>query len=158
MEYSGILKERGQQRMKLKVITTGAAVFLISVSLAGCSNRAQDIPTSQPQAEKAETVVETTVVETTVEETDAVSGTETASDKNAEADSVMTNGGEGIALSALEHQDENAASVVYYTSDISSKAMTDIWCFPILRDMPWQALAAPSKIYPSDWDLRRENA
>jgi len=40
--------------------------------------------------------------------------------------SVTTNGGYEIALSSLEHEDESAPSV-YYTSDISSDALTGIY-------------------------------
>lgn len=39
----------------------------------------------------------------------------------------MTNGGEVIALSSLEHQDAEADAEVFYTSDISSEAMTEIY-------------------------------
>lgn len=40
---------------------------------------------------------------------------------------VVTNGGETITLSALEHQNGEAESVVYYTSDISPAAMMSIY-------------------------------
>ena len=39
----------------------------------------------------------------------------------------MSNGGEVIALSALEHQERGAGSVVYYTSEISPEAMVSIY-------------------------------
>lgn len=42
-------------------------------------------------------------------------------------ESIVTNGGEVIALSALEHQDTEAQSVVYYTSDISPEAMVALY-------------------------------
>nr|WP_300850140.1 DUF362 domain-containing protein [uncultured Acetatifactor sp.] len=42
-------------------------------------------------------------------------------------ESISTNGGEVIELSALEHRDAGAESVVYYTSDISPEAMTAIY-------------------------------
>lgn len=42
-------------------------------------------------------------------------------------ESIVTNGGEVIELSALEHQDAGAEAVVYYTSDISPEAMTAIY-------------------------------
>lgn len=45
----------------------------------------------------------------------------------ASGDGIVTNGGEMIALSALEHQDGAAGSVVYYTSDISPEAMVSIY-------------------------------
>ncbi len=45
----------------------------------------------------------------------------------AAGNSIVTNGGEAIALSALEHQKEGAASTVYYTKEISPEAMTAIY-------------------------------
>lgn len=42
-------------------------------------------------------------------------------------ESIVTNGGEVIALSALEHQDAEAQSEVYYTSDISPEAMVALY-------------------------------
>lgn len=45
----------------------------------------------------------------------------------ADGNSLVTNGGEAIPLSALEHQDDGAASTVYYTKEISPEAMTAIY-------------------------------
>ena len=33
-----------------------------------------------------------------------------------------------------------------------------IWCFPILRGMPWQVSEEPLRISPSGWGARRVNA
>lgn len=41
--------------------------------------------------------------------------------------SITTNGGEVIALSALEYQSDSAASTVYYISDITPEAMVEIY-------------------------------
>ena len=41
--------------------------------------------------------------------------------------SITTNGGEAIALSALEYQSDSAASTVYYISDITPEAMVQIY-------------------------------
>ena len=42
-------------------------------------------------------------------------------------ESIVTNGGEVISLTSLEHRDETSDTVVYYTSDISAQAMLDIY-------------------------------
>ena len=42
-------------------------------------------------------------------------------------ESITTNGGEVIALSALEHQSDSAASTVYYISDITPEAMVAVY-------------------------------
>ena len=41
--------------------------------------------------------------------------------------SITTNGGEMIALSALEYQSDSAASTVYYISDITPEAMVAVY-------------------------------
>lgn len=51
---------------------------------------------------------------------------EVASEENS-GESLVTNGGENIPFSALEHQDKNADAVVYYLSDISPEAMVEIY-------------------------------
>lgn len=101
-------------------IMLGAAV--ISMALAGCggagengASQAESSQTGQSQAEDGRTE--------SAEAPDSAGGTE----ESVPEGSVRTNGGEVIALSALEHQDENAASVVYFTSDISPEAMTEIY-------------------------------
>ncbi len=101
-------------------IMLGAAV--ISMALAGCggagengASQVESSQTGQSQAEDGRTE--------SAEAPDSAGGTE----ESVPEGSVRTNGGEVIALSALEHQDENAASVVYFTSDISPEAMTEIY-------------------------------
>ena len=47
--------------------------------------------------------------------------------ETAPGDSIQTNSGEAIPLSALEHQDAASGTVVYYTSDISPEAMVAIY-------------------------------
>ena len=50
-----------------------------------------------------------------------------ASSSSGDGDSIVTNGGEAIALSALEHQKDGASSTVYYTKEITPEAMTAIY-------------------------------
>ena len=44
------------------------------------------------------------------------------SSSSGDGDSIVTNGGESIALSALEHQKDGASSTVYYTKEITPEA------------------------------------
>lgn len=112
--------------MKFKIISKCAAVFLVSGLLAGCGSLTQETLVSQTKAMQSESV----------SEAKNVSGTEAAPEESVEAEengetvtaeSVRTNGGEVIGLSALEHQDKGGESAVYFTSDISSQAMVDIY-------------------------------
>ena len=112
--------------MKFKIISKGAAVFLVSGLLAGCGSQTQETLVSQTKAMQSESV----------SEAKNVSGTEVAPEESVEAEengetvtaeSVRTNGGEVIGLSALEHQDKGGESAVYFTSDISSQALVDIY-------------------------------
>ena len=112
--------------MKFKIISKGAAVFLVSGLLAGCGSQTQETLVSQTKAVQSESV----------SEAKNVSGTEAAPEESVEAEengetvtaeSVRTNGGEVIGLSALEHQDKGGESAVYFTSDISSQALVDIY-------------------------------
>ena len=57
----------------------------------------------------------------------AQSGTENAAQTAIPGGSIQTNGGEVIALSALEHRDEHAEAAVYYTSEISPEAMVALY-------------------------------
>ena len=112
--------------MKFKIISKGAAVFLVSGLLAGCGSQTQETLVSQTKAMQSESV----------SEAKNVAGTEAAPEESVEAEengetvtaeSVRTNGGEVIGLSALEHQDKGGESAVYFTSDISSQALVDIY-------------------------------
>lgn len=112
--------------MKFKIISKGAAVFLVSGLLAGCGSQTQETLVSQTKAMQSESV----------SEAKNVLGTEAAPEESVEAEengetvtaeSVRTNGGEVIGLSALEHQDKGGESAVYFTSDISSQALVDIY-------------------------------
>lgn len=52
---------------------------------------------------------------------------ECGADRPITGESIQTNGGEVIALSALEHRDEHAEAAVYYTSEISPEAMVALY-------------------------------
>lgn len=106
-------------KRKNRVLCIFFAAALSASALAGCQNSSNnrsnnnsgsstDVPV---QSETQETEPETSG---TVRE--AVSG-----------ENIVTNGGEAISPASLEHQDETAGSVVYYTSDISPQAMLDLY-------------------------------
>lgn len=81
------------------------------ISMAGCAgaNNSNEVK-SEMRTDEVTTVQEPTQ--------------EATPDKGAaEAASITTNGGNVIALSALEHQDASSETVVYYISDISPQAL-----------------------------------
>lgn len=115
-EGSGTLRKQ-----KFLSIMLGTAA--LSMILSGCTGSAPDrggtAQTEQAGAE-AEDGSDTA-------ETPAAQENEDRAQETDGGESIRTNGGEAIALSALEHQDESAEAVVYYTSDISAEAMTEIY-------------------------------
>ena len=80
-------------------------------AMTGCGRSGGSSGSSQSQSETQESENDSAPIVS-----EAVSG-----------ESILTNGGEVIALSALEHQEEDADTVVYYISDISAQAMLDIY-------------------------------
>ena len=61
------------------------------------------------------------------EESDSEQTSGSGSQEAVSGESIQTNGGEVISLSALEHQDAVSDTAVYYTSDISPEAMVAIY-------------------------------
>lgn len=102
-------KNRMRQRNKVPYFLLGTA--LLASVLTGCGGSSENPASSQSQSE---TKVSETENSQNIQE--AVPG-----------ESIATNGGEVISLSSLEHQDEASDTAVYYTSDISSQAMLDIY-------------------------------
>lgn len=85
-----------------------ASLLCLSICLSGCGAETQTEADSQPTASSTEPSVQ--------EEAPSASVTENGVE-------IATNGGEIISVSSLEHQDETADSVVYYTSEITPEAM-----------------------------------
>lgn len=85
-----------------------ASLLCLSICLSGCGAGTQTEADSQPPASSTEPSVQ--------EEAPSASVTENGVE-------IATNGGEIISVSSLEHQDETADSVVYYTSQITPEAM-----------------------------------
>lgn len=115
-EESGTLRKQ-----KFLSIMLGTAAF--SMILSGCTGSA---PNSGGTAQTEQAGAEAEDGSDTAE-TPAAQENEDRAQETDGGESIRTNGGETIALSALEHQDESAEAVVYYTSDISAEAMTEIY-------------------------------
>lgn len=105
-------------------------VFCMVLSLAACGS-------TNGESSSADESSSGNISQTPVESSDGESG-ETAEDSSqtdgapeseeiVSGESIVTNGGEVIALSSLEHQGKEAQSVVYYTSDISPEAMVALY-------------------------------
>lgn len=100
-----------------------AATLSASV-LAGCGNSSNDNNNSNNNRNDSGSSTDAPVQPETQETETETSG---AAREAVSGESIVTNGGEEIALASLEHRDETAGSVVYYTSDISPQAMVDIY-------------------------------
>ena len=98
------------------------SVAALTALLAGCGSNDQNSTSGRTEAPQESSADSTEKAEAENIEVTAQSGSE-AESETAGGESIMTNGGEIIELSALEHQDENAEATVYYTSEISPEAM-----------------------------------
>lgn len=111
-------------KRKNRVLCLFLGTVLLASILAGCGNSSTDSSErsgdSQPQTETREDESETSQ---TAREAMQVQPHEGAG----QGESIVTNGGEVISLTSLEHRDEASDAVVYYTSDISAQAMLDIY-------------------------------
>ncbi|MGI6010326.1 MAG: DUF362 domain-containing protein [Ruminococcus sp.] len=94
--------------MRKKIFCLMLGITLLGSLLAGCGKEEAAPETTPPKEESNAEVSETAQ--------DAASG-----------ESILTNGGESIALASLEHQNETSDAVVYYTSDISPEAMVEVY-------------------------------
>lgn len=94
-----------KQKIRVLSLILGTS-FLVS-ALAGCGSTGAN----QPQAAAQ----------------DSASAASEPAQQAVPGQSIATNGGEVISLAALQHRDETADTIVYYTSDISAQAMLDIY-------------------------------
>lgn len=129
--------------MKRKMVSTLLGIALLSAAVSGCGSGASETAgqTAEAQAdalsddslaESGETEEEAAPEETeTAREDSAETGSgETEGDQDTGTDGgdvIVTNGGEEIALSSLEHEDPSSDSVVYFTSEISPEAMVAMY-------------------------------
>lgn len=111
----------------LSLLLCGA---MAALTLAGCSGNPTSAPSSQAPASpssQSEPASSSEPSSSQNESTVTSSDGTPASSSSEDGDSIVTNGGETIALSALEHQNDGASSTVYYTKEISPEAMTSIY-------------------------------
>lgn len=112
-------------KIKSRMISRVIGVITLSALLAGCGSGRPGNDVSSEESVK-ETAKEEQGSVKAVQGTD-LGDLEEAAAQTASGESIVTNGGEIISLTSLEHQDENSDSVVYYISDISAQAMLDIY-------------------------------
>lgn len=91
---------------------------MMSALFTGCSSDGQSSTSEQTEA------IQGTASDGTEENSQSSNGTALEA---VPGESIQTNGGEVIALSALEHEDANAETTVYYTSKISPEAMVAVY-------------------------------
>lgn len=106
------------QMMRNKIFYMLLCAAMLSALLTGCGSNGQNSASEQTE------VTQGTASDGTEENTQSSDGSESEA---VPGESIQTNGGEVIALSALEHQDENAETAVYYTSEISPEAMVAVY-------------------------------
>lgn len=115
-------------------------VFVICMSMiltacgSGNGSTAPDSKTASSETAQNNNVQEDEKDRQEVQESDSENNKQEAQESGSEEntaaasdESIVTNGGESIALSALEHRDSAAKAVVYYTSDISAESMVKIY-------------------------------
>ena len=128
--------------MKRKMVSTLLGIALLSAAVSGCGSGASETA-GQTAAAQADTLSDDSLTESGETEEAAPEGTETAKEDSIETgsgetegdqdtgtdggDVIVTNGGEEIALSSLEHEDPSSDSVVYFTSEISPEAMVAMY-------------------------------
>lgn len=93
-------------------------VWMMSALLSGCSSNEPGNASKQP---------ETTQAAASDRTEENILGNQETESKAVAGESIQTNGGEIIDLSALEHQDADAETIVYYTSKISPAAMVAVY-------------------------------
>lgn len=116
--------------MKKKI--TFLFMLSLAVTLTACGNR--NTATNDSAALQEETNSEL-VEENQIPQNEAENATESTEENTADASTlsaadgagITTNGGDTIALSALEHQQSGAESTVYYTSAITPEGLMAVY-------------------------------
>ena len=112
-------------KRKNRVFCILFAAALSASVLAGCGNSSNS--SSNDSGSSTDVPVQSETQETEPETSQTEPETSGAAQEAVSGESIVTNGGEEIALASLEYQDEASDAVVYYTSDISPQAMLDIY-------------------------------
>lgn len=108
----------GGHIMKKKIVTMMLVISMLTLSACGNSdtNTAETTDTVVTTAETTEEIESESNEESSVEQEEVETG-----------QTILTNGGDTILLSALEHREEGASSIVYYTSDISPEGLMAVY-------------------------------
>lgn len=106
---------------KRKILALLLGITLLASALTACGNN----PVSGDGNGESGSSVQ--AGNQTSEESGSEQTSGSGSPEAVSGESIQTNGGEVIPLSALEHQDAASDTVVYYTSDISPGAMVAIY-------------------------------
>jgi hypothetical protein len=98
---------------------------MVALSLTACSGAggSSSAPSSQAQQSTPSLNESSSAPQSQIESSSQSEQISSPTDGN----NLVTNGGETISLSALEHQDTSANATVYYTKEISPEAMTAIY-------------------------------
>ena len=112
-------------KRKNRVFCILFAAALSASVLAGCGNSSNS--SSNDSGSSTDVPVQSETQETEPETSQTEPETSGAAQEAVSGESIVTNGGEEIALASLEYQDEASDAVVYYTSNISPQAMLDIY-------------------------------
>ena len=108
--------------LKTRVFTFILGLTMLSSVLTGCGNAsAPSGGSAEPSGSSAQAGSQS-MAESSSGQPQSGSSQEAAS-----GESIQTNGGETIALSALEHQDGTSETAVYYASEITPEAMVEIY-------------------------------
>ncbi len=122
------------QKQLLSFLLSGV---MLAMGLGGCMGTSVDSPAaSRAEPSTPSRTAENTgsVQQSSLSESDSAPRPQSTGSSQPEAasapaagDSIVTSGGESIPLLALEHQDEAAGATVYYTQQITPKAMCSIY-------------------------------
>ncbi|MDO4543670.1 MAG: DUF362 domain-containing protein [Clostridia bacterium] len=115
-----------------KLLSTLVLIAIVLLALSGCTdNGRQEVAqaTQTAPSQTPEEQVETQEVITALETAQAVAETaEPSQEDGVFYDALITNGGAEIPFSSLEYRTEDeAASVVYFISDITAESMVEIY-------------------------------
>ncbi len=123
--------------LKTRIFTGVLGLTVLLSALTGCgtasapSGGSAEPSSSSVQASSQSTAKSVPEQIQASSQSTAESGSEqpqsASSREAASGGSIQTNGGETIALSALEHQDGTSETAVYYTSEITPEAMVEIY-------------------------------
>lgn len=124
------LHHKSGRNMKNKIACVVSGALVLSMLLTGCGSKKEEFPSrseiSQGAIEENQNLAD---IESTAEPSQEEFDFETEETlvQAESGESIVTNGGEVIDIAALEHQNSDGETLVYYTSEISAQAMVDLY-------------------------------